>query len=290
VTASSTFRRLLRSALGCFVALMVVGAAGLAAADTVTVKGSDTMVILAQRWIELYRRDRPDAVVQLTGGGSETGIAALINGTTDIAAASRPMTPGEVRRAEARRGGHVAQMPVAYDALAIFVNEENPVSALSLDDLRRIFRGEVTSWRELGGNDAPIAIYGRDHNSGTNAFFRHEILHDEDFGLEVLNLVGTASVVDSVAKDRNGIGYGGIAYVAGAKKLHLKAGPDALAVAATDEHVRDGSYPLSRRLWLHVAEPHDADTAGFLAWVQSDAGQGVVSQVGFYPLAAQATR
>jgi phosphate transport system substrate-binding protein len=290
VNAPSLLRRSLRCSLACLAALSLVGAAGRVAADTVTVKGSDTMVILAQRWIELYKRDRPEAVVQLTGGGSETGIAALINGTTDIAAASRPMTTGETTRAEARHGRHVAQVPVAFDALAIFVNEANPITALSLDDLRRIFRGDVTSWRELGGKDAPIAIYGRDHNSGSNAYFRHEILQDEDFGLEVLNLVGTASVVDSVAKDRNGIGYGGIAYVAGTKTLRLKARPDAPAVAATDEHVRDGSYPLSRRLWLHVAEPPDADTAAFLAWVQSDAGQGVVAQVGFYPLATQTAR
>lgn len=267
---------------------MLLAVPGLGRADTVTVKGSDTMVILAQRWIEIYKRDRPDAVVQLTGGGSETGIAALINGTTDIAAASRPMTPGEVKRAEARHGRRVVQVPVAFDALAVVVHESNPVTTLSIDDLRRIFRGDVVSWRELGGGDAPIAIYGRDHNSGTNAFFRHEILDDEDFGLDVLHLVGTASVVDSVVKDRHAIGYGGIAYVAGAKKLQIRARPDSPAVAATDQNVRNGSYPLSRRLWLHVAEPHDEDTARFLAWVQSPAGQGIVKQVGFYPLAAQA--
>jgi phosphate transport system substrate-binding protein len=266
------------------IAGVVLGAVGAVEADTVTVKGSDTMVILAQRWIELYKRDRPEAVVQLTGGGTETGIAALINGTTDIAAASRPMSPGEVSRAEARQASQIVQVPVAFDALAIVVHESNPVNELSLDQLRRIFSGEVTSWAELGGRDAPIAIYGRDHNSGSNAFFRHEILHDEDFALEVLNLVGTASVVDSVAKDRHGIGYGGIAYVGGAKKLRLKTRSEAAAVAATDENVRNGSYPLARRLWLFVAEPHDDDTARFLAWVQSAAGQSVVAQVGFYPL------
>jgi len=267
--------------------LILLVTPGLVRADTVTVKGSDTMVILAQRWIELYSRDRPDAVVQLTGGGSETGIAALINGTTDIAAASRPMTRAEATRAQARHGRRVLQVPVAFDALAVVVHESNPVSALSIDDLRRLFRGEVTSWREIGGNDAPIAIYGRDHNSGTNAFFRHEVLNDDDFGLDVLHLVGTASVVDSVSKDRHAIGYGGIAYVAGAKKLQIKARPDGPAVAATDENVRNGTYPLSRRLWLHVSEPHDEDTARFLEWVQTPAGQGVVAQVGFYPLAAR---
>ena len=243
------------------------------------------MVILAQRWIETYQRANPSAVVQLTGGGSETGIAALINGTTDIAAASRPMTPAEVAQVVARHARHVTQIPVAFDALAIVVNEANPVDAISLDDLAKVFRGEITSWRELGGDDLPIAIYGRDHTSGSYAFFRHRVLHDEDFSLDVLNLVGTASIVDSVTKDRNGIGYGGIAYIAGSKNLRLKATPDAPAVAATPENARDGSYALARQLWFHVAEPHDEDTTRFVAWVLSDAGQSVVGEVGFYPLA-----
>jgi phosphate transport system substrate-binding protein len=276
-----------------FRAVLVVGvaallASGLAAAgaraDTVTIKGSDTMVILAQRWIEHYKSTHPDAVLQLTGGGSETGIAALTNGTTDIAAASRPMTAGEVTRAEARHGQHIEQIPVAYDALAIIVHESNPVDALTLPDLARVFRGDVHDWQELGGRDAPIALYGRDHNSGSWAFLRHQVLHDEDFSLDVLNLVGTASIVDSVTKDPNGIGYGGIAYAAGLKNLRLANESGATPVAATVENVRNGSYPLSRQLWFHVAKPYDDDVASFLAWVLSPAGQGVVGEVGFYPL------
>lgn len=258
--------------------------ASVAGADTVTIKGSDTMVILAQRWIEQYKRAHPEAVLQLTGGGSETGIAALTNGTTDIAAASRPMSDAEVARAEARHGQRIQQIPVAYDALAIVVHESNPVEALSLPDLARVFRGEVHGWAEVGGRDAPIALYGRDHNSGSWAFLRHQVLHDEDFSLDVLNLVGTASIVDSVAKDPNGIGYGGIAYAAGLKNLALRTDAGGTPVAATVENVRNGSYPLSRRLWLHVAQPYDEDVARFLAWVQSPAGQSVVTAVGFYPL------
>jgi phosphate transport system substrate-binding protein len=160
---------------------------------------------------------------------------------------------------------------------------------ITLDDIGRIIRGEVQNWKEVGGDDRPIAIYGRDHNSGSYAFFRHRVLHDEEFSLDVLSLVGTASIVDSVSKDLNGIGYGGIAYVAGAKNLRLKAAADAAAVAATPENVRDGSYPLARTLWFHVADPRSADTANFIAWVLSDAGQTVVREVGFYPLAPPAS-
>lgn len=266
----------------------VVAGAAPARADTVTIKGSDTMVILAQRWIERYKREHPDAVLQLTGGGSETGIAALTNGTTDIAAASRPMSVGEVARAEARHGQRITQIPVAYDALAIVVNDANPVDSLSLPDLARVFRGEVHDWKELGGRDAPIALYGRDHNSGSWAFLRHQVLHDDDFSLDVLNLVGTASVVDSVAKDVNGIGYGGVAYASGLKNLRLAQDGGGTPVAATVENVRNGTYPLARKLWFHVAEPSDADTASFIAWVLSPAGQSVVGEVGFYPLQSSA--
>ena len=271
-------------------ALFAVAAGTPAArADTVTIKGSDTMVILAQRWIERYKRAHPDAVLQLTGGGSETGIAALTNGTTDIAAASRPMSVGEVARAEARHGQRIAQIPVAYDALAIVVNDANPVDALSLLDLARVFRGEVHDWKELGGRDAPIALYGRDHNSGSWAFLRHQVLHDDDFSLDVLNLVGTASVVDSVAKDPNGIGYGGVAYASGLKNLRLAKDGGSAPVAATVENVRSGTYPLARKLWFHVAEPTDADTASFLAWVLGPDGQSVIGEVGFYPLQSSAS-
>lgn len=263
--------------------------AAVARADTVTIKGSDTMVILAQRWIEQYKRAHPQAVLQLTGGGSETGIAALTNGTTDIAAASRPMTDAEVVRAEARHGQRIEQIPVAYDALAVVVHESNPLTALSLTDLARVFRGEVHDWSEIGGRAAPIALYGRDHNSGSWAFLRHQVLHDEDFSLDVLNLVGTASIVDSVAKDPNGIGYGGIAYAAGLKNLALGTEAGDAPVAATVENVRNGSYPLSRKLWFHVAKPFDDDVARFLAWVLSPAGQDVIGEVGFYPLQGRAT-
>ncbi|MBM4242544.1 MAG: PstS family phosphate ABC transporter substrate-binding protein [Deltaproteobacteria bacterium] len=258
--------------------------APVARADTVTIKGSDTMLVLAQQWMEHYRREHPTAVLQLTGGGSETGIAALTNGTTDIAAASRPMTDAEVARAEARHDRRIVQIPVAYDALAIVVNEANPVDVLTLSDLARVFRGEVQDWKELGGSTAPIAIYGRDHSSGSWTFFRRQVLHDDDFSVDALNLVGTASIVDSVAKDVNGIGYGGIAYAGGLKHVRLAKDAGGTPVAATVESVRNGTYPLARRLWLHVTEPHDEDVARFLAWVRGPAGQGVVAGVGFFPL------
>ncbi len=255
------------------------------AADAVTVKGSDTMVILAQRWIEHYLAEHPGAAVQLTGGGSETGIAALINGTTDVAAASRPMTPDEVARAEARHGGKVAQIPVAVDALAVVVHESNPIDALTLAELEDVFLGRRTSLRELGGPDAPIAIYGRDHSSGSYGFFRREVLRGQDFSLDMLTLVGTASVVDSVAKDPHGIGFGGIAYAsAGAKKLGLRTAPGEPPVAATVENARSGRYPLARKLWLHVVEPADEDTRRFVEWVQGERGQKVVRDVGYFPL------
>jgi len=279
-----TGRRALVAAL-LFAGLACLARPLAASADTVTVKGSDTMVILAQRWIELYLAENPGAVVQLTGGGSETGIAALTNGMTDVASASRPMTPGEVARAESRHGRRVVQIPVAIDALAVVVHRSNPIDALSLDDLRQIFLGARTSWQQLGGPSVPIAIYGRDHSSGSWGFFRRVVLGGQDFSLDMLSLVGTASVFDSVAKDPHGIGFGGIAYAtAGAKKLRLRRNPEAPAIEATFENARSGTYPLARTLYFHVAEPRDEDTRRFVDWVLGERGQSVVREVGYFPL------
>jgi len=284
VSSRSRLPRVARAAAGFVVAFAML-AGPPAHADTVTVKGSDTMVILAQRWIERYLDENPGAVVQLTGGGSETGIAALTNGTTDVAAASRPMSAAEVARAEARHGRRVVQVPVAIDALAVVVHGSNPIDALSLDELRAIFLGERRRWEELGGPERPIAIYGRDHSSGSWTFFRQQVLDGQDFSLDMLSLVGTASVFDSVAKDPNGIGFGGIAYAKdGTKKLRLRGGPDGPAVEPTFENARDGSYPLARTLFFHVVEPRDADTQRFVDWVLGDRGQRVVREVGYYPL------
>ncbi len=254
------------------------------AEDTVTIKGSDTMVILGQRWAEAYMKSRPDVRVQVTGGGSGTGIAALINGTTDIAQASRPMKDAERRSAEARRGAKVTEIPVALDALSIYVHESNPVDALSLPQVRKIYTGVITNWKEVGGEDAPITLYSRENNSGTYVFFKEHVLEDDDFDPSAQTLPGTASVVNAVASDPNGIGYGGIAYAAGIKPLAIKKDDASPAVTGTLENAQSGSYPLARELYFYLLAGKNPAADAFAAWVTSPDGQKLVSDVGYYPL------
>jgi phosphate transport system substrate-binding protein len=252
--------------------------------ETVTIKGSDTMVILVQRWIEIYHRSHHQAVVQLTGGGSLTGIAALLNGTTDLAASSVPMNPAEVARAEARSGRALRRIPVALDVLAIFVHPSNPIEEISLGQLRDVLTGRVESWRELGGLDAPIAIYGRDHSSGSYRFIREVVLGGSDFDHGAESLPGTGTVADNVAHDRNGLGYGGIAYAHGVKHLRIRRADRSSAVEGTAETARSGEYGLARKLFLFGFEPLGAAEEAFVAWVLGEEGQRVVAEVGYFPL------
>src|SRR6185436_1517696 len=151
--------------------LMTVGSAA-PAARGITVKGSDTMVILAQRWAEAYMSGHPGSIVQVTGGGSGTGIAALINGTTDICTASRPMKEDEKRKLRDRFQTMGTELPVARDGLTIYVNEGNPVKTLSLEQLRLIYTGKVTNWKQVGGDDGRIVLYSRENSSGTYVYFK----------------------------------------------------------------------------------------------------------------------
>jgi phosphate transport system substrate-binding protein len=255
-----------------------------AAAQTVTVKGSDTLVILAQRLAERFMAEKPGQTVQVTGGGSGTGIAALINGTTDVANASRAMKPSEKQQVQQKRGKPAVEHPVALDGLAIYVHESNPIQTFTLAQLKAIYTGETTNWKELGGKDEPIMLYSRENNSGTYAYFKEHVLEEEDFAPEAQTLPGTAAVVNAVSKDPNAIGYGGIAYGSGIRAVPVKKDDASPAVQPTMENVTSGAYPISRTLFMYtVGEPTGA-VKDFVEFAQSDAGQEIASKVGYYPL------
>jgi phosphate transport system substrate-binding protein len=201
-------RRLLAGAL----ALLVLGACASPRPRAVTIKGSDTMVLLGQRWAENYMAQHSGAVIQVTGGGSGTGIAALINGTTDICQSSRPIKSDEREQLARAAGEPPHETVVARDGLAVYLHESNPLGSLTLPQLKAIYTGEVVNWREVGGPDAPIVLYGRENSSGTYEYFKEHVLEKQDFAPAVQTLPGTAAVVNAVARDRNGIGYGGAAY------------------------------------------------------------------------------
>jgi phosphate transport system substrate-binding protein len=247
-----------------------------------SVKGSDTMVILTQRLAEEYMKANAGTVVQVNGGGSGTGIAALINGTVDLAMASRPMKDEEKQSAAKSRGSEVVEQAVALDALAVFVHSSNPVRQLTISQVRDIFQGKTKNWKDLGGNDAPVILYGRESSSGTYDYFREHVLEKGDFAPAVQTLQGTAAIINAVGRDANGIGYGGIAYAKEVRPLAI--GAPGAAVAPSEQTVADGSYPLSRKLFFYYPQNAPERVTRFAAWVLRPEAQQWVTDVGYFPL------
>jgi phosphate transport system substrate-binding protein len=265
-------------------ALAVLGTAPVAhAARGVTLKGSDTMVILGQRWAERYMGSHSGEIIQVTGGGSGTGIAALINGTTDICQASRPMKEDEKRKLRDRFQTMGVEIPVAKDGLAVYVHESNPVKSLTTDQLRAIYTGKVTNWKDVGGADSRIVLYSRENSSGTYVYFKDNVLKGQDYAASAQTLPGTAAVVNAVAKDPLGIGYGGAAYAKGVKEVAVSANgkPAVLPTAAT---IADGTYPISRYLYFYTRNKPAGKVKQFIDYVLSDDGQSVVTKVGYFPV------
>ena len=226
----------------------------------------------------------PDVTIQVTGGGSGTGIAALIDGTTDICQASRAMKQEEKDKLKANKNVEAVETPVALDALAIYVNKENPVTALTLEQAQKIFLGEITDWKDVGGKPGKIVLYGRENSSGTYVYFQEHVLKGKDFPPAYQALPGTGGVVDAVSKDKGGIGYGGIGYAKDIKTLNVAKDKDTAPVEPTMANVLNNSYPISRQLFWYTAGPPQGSVKPLVDWVLSPEGQKLVSEKGFYPL------
>jgi phosphate transport system substrate-binding protein len=223
------------------------------------------------------------AQVQVSGGGTGTGIASLLAGTADVANASRPMNDRERVTLSNDRHVEAHETRVALDALAIYVHTENPIASLSMEQLASIYRGQVTRWSEVGGPDRPIVLYSRENNSGTYAYFKEHVLGNMDFAVTAQTLPGTAAVINAVSRDVGGIGYGGIGYGQGVRTVPL-VGRDGAPIQPTLENATSGEYPLSRFLFVYTAGEPTGLAADFLAFVTSEQGQRLVEQAGFYPL------
>lgn len=250
----------------------------------ITIKGSDTMVLLGQRWAEIYMKKNPGSRIQITGGGSGTGIAALINGTTDICESSRPMKDKEKQQVRAKRNADVKEIPVAVDGLAIYLNSTNPVKELTLDQIKGIYIGKISNWKDVGGKDGRIIAYSRENNSGTYAYFKEHVLGNADFHPAIQTLPGTSAVTNAVAKDLKSIGYGGIAYAKGIHHAMIKKDPSSPAVEPSMENVLTAKYPISRHLyWYTVGEP-SGEMKKLVEWILGAEGQKLVQEVGYYPL------
>src|SRR5882672_1722416 len=226
-------------------------------AGNITVKGSDTLVILAQKWAEVYMSKHPETKIQVTGGGSGIGFAALQNNTTDIADASRPIKAAEKAACIKAFGKAPKEYKVALDGLSVYVHSDNSVNELSLEQLEKIFTGKVKNWKEVGGSDSPITVYSRENSSGTYEFFKEHVLKGQDFVSSAQTMPGTAALLQSVSRDKNGIGYGGAAYGHNAKVLNIKKTSDSEAIQPTEENVVSGKYPIWRYLYNYLSPDKD---------------------------------
>lgn len=259
------------------------------AKKSITIKGSDTIVNLGQKFAEEYMNKNKDYKIQVTGGGSGVGLKALVGGTTDIANASRKIKDKEVKTIE-ESGAKVEKFIIAKDGVTIYLNKDNPVEELSFSQLKGIFTGKVKNWKEVGGNDKNIIVYGRDSSSGTYSYVRKNVLKGEDYASTVQTLQGTAAIVQAVAKDPNGIGYGGKAYSEGIKIPKIKKADTDTAYAPDEKAVAEGKYPLARPLFMYTtdkvlaAKPEIKD---YLNWILSKDGQKIVADIGFFPMPAK---
>ena len=251
--------------------------------NTITIKGSDTLVIVSQKWAEVYMSKHPGTSIQVTGGGSGVGLAALINGSTDIANSSRPIKPAEVDKLVEKYKTKGIEVPCAKDGLSVYLNKSNKISELTIEQIGAIFSGKITNWKELGGNDASIKLYGRESSSGTFDFFKEHVVKT-DFSPRCNTLPGTAAIVNAISRDINGIGYGGAAYAEGVKDCKVKKDANTKGVYPTAATIKNKTYPISRYLYMYLRERPTGETKAFIDWILSPAGQKLVVETGYFPV------
>lgn len=278
--------------LGCSTPTTSAEASTPTSIETIENKGSDTMVNLALAWAERYMAENPNVRISVTGGGSGTGIAALINNTVDIANASRAMKPEELEEARAN-GIEPFEITVAQDAIAVVVNPANPVEQLTMQQISAIYTGQITNWTEVGGEDRPIVLLSRESNSGTYVFFLEEVVREGKkesdllFSPDTLLLPSSEGISAEIRQNPNAIGYDGLGYVTPDQKaLAIAVSPTSLFVKPSLATVKDGSYPISRPLFMYTPGQPTGPVKAYLDWVLTE-GQREVKDLGFVPLAGR---
>jgi len=280
-----------------FIVLLVVSLIFVAAcgkrqggSNSIQIKGSDTMVNLGQAWAEDFMKKNPDISMAVTGGGSGTGITALLNNTCDIAEVSREMKQEELDMAKTK-GFDPNEIKVALDGLAVVVNPANPVSQLTMEQLADIFTGKIKNWKEVGGNDTKIVILSREVNSGTHVYFKEHVLRKgnpkgtEEFAPEALLLSSSQAIADEVAQNTSAIGYYGMGYVSPKQKtIHVAKDIQSLYIAPTIESVIDNSYPISRPLLMYTHGTPKDNVKRFIDFILSPEGQQLVKKLDFVPV------
>lgn len=261
----------------------------------IQIKGSDTMVNLMQILAEEYMNRYPGTAIAVLGGGSGTGIAALINGTCDIASTSREWRQREIDQAW-ERGVRPRFFVIAIDGLSIIVNEKNPIEKLTMPQVGAIYRGEIKNWRDVGGPGLPIVLYGRQSNSGTYVFMQEHVLGNKNYSPDMREMNGNAQIVEAVIQDESGIGYVGVGYIfddkgqirKGLKVLNIARNEKSSAFSPLDKAAVDnGNYPVARPLFLATNGKPSPAVAGFLSFIIGPEGQKIVEREGFYPISAR---
>lgn len=274
-------RLLSKRPLICCVAALLI--AGVQPAAGQRIKGSDTLLPLSQALSETYMEGRPEAVVTVTGGGSGVGISALLEGTTDIAMASRAIKFTEKMKMK-RSGRDPQEFVVAYDALAVIVNPSNPVRELSREQLEAIFRGRITNWKEVGGEDLRIIVYSRETSSGTYEFFKESVLHDKNYMAGVLSMPATGAVIQSVRQTRGAIGYVGLAYLNRyVKALAVSYDGGEHYVTPSVETALAGEYPAVRPLYYYYDSASASVVQPFLDYLRTAQAREKMLKMGFIP-------
>jgi phosphate transport system substrate-binding protein len=253
-------------------------------------KGSDTIVNLALAWAERYQQIKPEVEIAVTGGGSGTGLAALINNTVDIANASRSIKPEELENARAN-GVEPQEFVIARDAIAVIVHPSNPVDQLSLQQISAIFSGNVDNWLQVGGEDRPIVRLSRETNSGTHVYFLETVvrLGNKDaktlFSPDTLLLPSSEGIGAEIRQNPNAIGYDGLGYVThDMKTIAVATEPDGPFWEPSIQNVNDGVYPISRNLYMYTDGEPNATIETYLDWIRSQEAQAIVAELGFVPL------
>lgn len=250
----------------------------------ITLKGSDTVLPLGQKEAEDYMKKDSTASITVVGGGSGVGITALIDGTTDIAMASRDLkTEEKLKFTEQKKD--IQQITIAYDALSVIVNPGNKVNQLTREQLEKIFTGEITNWKEVGGDDEKIVTYSRESSSGTFEFFKEHVMEKKNYASTVLSMPATGAIVQSVSQTKGAIGYIGLAYETNeVKSIAVSYDQGKTYVAPSVAAAKDKTYPISRPLYYMYDQTNAAKVKPFVDYALSDEGQKLVSEVGYVPL------
>lgn len=276
---------------GCATSIQTSGNQSSGGAETyIQNKGSDTLVNLALAWAETYQNQHPDIEISVTGGGSGTGFTSLINGTVDLANASRQIKAEEIQQAK-DKGFEPVEFTVANDAIAVIVNPSNPVSRLTLQQVSDIYQGLISNWQEVGGEDRPIVRISRETNSGTHVYFLESVVRLGNskskalFSMDTLLLPSSEGIISEVRDNPNAIGYDGLGYVTDeVKMIALARQFSSPYVLPSAETVTDNTYPISRGLYMYTHGQPGGAVKDYLDWILSAEAQKITNDLGFVPL------